>query len=206
MPDLIPFDYSSSSEMEENVEKINRGYFRFNQQTESQMFLNANELYQADKTRSASTSSLFSSRAQQQMESMKGAIVLSHSKELVNQIYVQSRQMDTSKRILMNRATSSLQMKSPIVEFITPDIKKGEREYSDDELFNISLYNVINNASWKISDILFSTPIVMSHILDSKGKYNPLDINPKTIIIDEFDELLQSNQLQAHIVKLLKKF
>ena len=100
--------------------------------------------------------------------------------------------MDTSKRILMNRATSSLQMKSPIVEFITPDLKKGEREYSDDELFNISLYNVINNASWKISDILFSTPVVMSHILDTKQKYNPLDINPKTIIIDEFDELLNS--------------
>ena len=41
-----------------------------------------------------------------------------------------------------------------------------------------------------MSDILFSTPVVMSHILESKSKYNPFDINPKTIIIDEFDELL----------------
>lgn len=39
------FDYSSSSEMEEHVDKINRGYFRFNAQTEGEMFQNANELY-----------------------------------------------------------------------------------------------------------------------------------------------------------------
>jgi hypothetical protein len=57
-------------------------------------------------------------------------------------------------------------MKTPIVEFITPDSKKGDREYSDDELFNISLANVINNASWKLSDVIFSTPVVLSHILE----------------------------------------
>lgn len=114
--------------------------------------------------------------------------------------------MDPSNRILMNRATSSLQMKSPIVEFITPDVKKGEREYSDDELFNISLANVINNASWNITDVLFSTPVVMSHIIDSKQKYNPWDLNPKTIIIDEFDELMNNPQLSGHLMKILKKF
>ena len=97
-------------------------------------------------------------------------------------------------------------MKSPIVEFITPDVKKGEREYSDDELFNISLANVINNASWNITDVLFSTPVVMSHIIDSKQKYNPWDLNPRTIIIDEFDELLNNPQLSGHLMKILKKF
>ena len=128
--------------------------------------------------------------SQQSPSEMKGAIVLSYSKELVNQIYIQARKLDPSNRLLLNRATSSLQMKSPIVEFITPDARKGEKEYSDDELFNISLANVINNASWNLSDIIFSTPVVMSHILESKAKYNPYDINPKLIIIDEFDELI----------------
>ncbi len=92
----------------------------------------------------------------------------------------------------MNRATSSLQMKSPIVEYITPDLKKGEKEFTDDELFNMSLSNVINNSSWQLTDILFTTPVVISHILESKSKYSPFDINPKTIVIDEFDELLQN--------------
>ena len=56
-------------------------------------------------------------------------------------------------------------MKSPIVEYITPDLKKGEKEFTDDELFNMSLSNVINNSSWQLTDILFTTPVVISHIL-----------------------------------------
>lgn len=58
----------------------------------------------------------------------KGAIILSHSKELLNQVYVQARYLDIHDRLYINRATSSLQMKSPIVEFITPDKTKNEKE------------------------------------------------------------------------------
>lgn len=56
----------------------------------------------------------------------------------------------------------------------------------------MSMNNVINNASWKITDILISTPIVMCHILETKDKFDPYDINPAVIVIDEFDELLQN--------------
>lgn len=127
------------------------------------MFQNANELfYQAKKTKKMS----FMGGTTSGVSEMKGAIILTYSKELINQIYIQARKLDTNNRMLLNRATSSLQMKSPIVEFITPDTKKGDKEYSDDELFNISLANVINNASWKLSDVLFSTPVVLSHILE----------------------------------------
>ena len=99
---------------------------------------------------------------------MKGAIILSSSKELINQIYTLARKLDIYNKIMLNRSTSSLQMKSPIVEFITPESKNGAKEYTEDELFNISLSNVINNASWTISDAIFSTPVVMSHILEFK--------------------------------------
>lgn len=122
---------------------------------------------------------------------MKGAIVLSYSKELLSQIYQQARKLDIHDRFLHNRATSALQMKSPIVEYLTPDAK-AENEMNEDEQFNISLANVINNASWELTDILLLTPVVLSHILDQKQKYAPFDINPKTIIIDEFDEIIQS--------------
>ena len=156
------------SEEDEQVEKINRGYFRFNMDTEDLMFQNANDLFYQEKRKKKLSGFISSSQAAQQRSEMKGALVITHSKELINQIYIQARKLDTKNRFLLNRATSSLQMKSPIVEFITPDLKKGDREYSDDELFNISLTNVINNASWQLSDVLFSTPVVMSHILESK--------------------------------------
>jgi superfamily II DNA/RNA helicase len=160
----------------------NASYFKFNKDTEELMFQNANELqYQEKKNTKKNTSG--------KHDDPKGAIILSYSKEMANQIYVLLRKMDTKKRFSLNRATSSLQMKSPIVEFITPDTKKGEKEYNEDELFSISLANVINNASWNISDVILCTPVVISHILETKSQFNPLDINPKTIIIDEFDEL-----------------
>ena len=46
----------------------------------------------------------------------------------------------------------------------------------------------------------------MSHILESKSKYSPFDINPKTIVIDEFDELILNPQLSNHLIKILRKF
>jgi hypothetical protein len=49
---------------------------------------------------------------------------------------------------------------------------------------------VINNASWKLTDVLLATPVVMGHMLETKEKYDPYDINPAVIVIDEFDELL----------------
>ena len=76
----------------------------------------------------------------------------------------------------------------------------------ENEQFEISLKNVINNASWKLTDILLATPVVMSHIIDHKDKYDPYEINPAVVVIDEFDELLQNPGLNQHILKILRKF
>lgn len=55
------------------------------------------------------------------MGPFKGAVVLSYSKEFVNQIYVQARLLDPLGLFNINRMTSSLQMKTPIVEHLTPE-------------------------------------------------------------------------------------
>ena len=46
---------------------------------------------------------------------------------------MQARVLDLKERLMINRATSSLQMKTPIVEFITPDKTKGEKELNEEE-------------------------------------------------------------------------
>lgn len=80
-------------------------------------------------------------------------------------------------------------MKSPIVEFLTPDQSKEGNIYTEDELFDMGMINVINNASWKSTDIILATPTVLCHIIEIKEKYDPYDINPKVIVLDEFDSL-----------------
>mmetsp|Transcript_18736 Transcript_18736/g.32027 ORF Transcript_18736/g.32027 Transcript_18736/m.32027 type:complete len:137 (-) Transcript_18736:691-1101(-) len=96
-------------------------------------------------------------------------------------------------------------MKSPIVEFITPDSRKGETEYKEDELFNISISNVLNNSSWKLTDLLICTPVVLNHILNQKSKYAPFDINPRTVIFDEFDEMVKDPTISQNIFQILRK-
>lgn len=153
------------------------------------MFLNAEDISYKSQQQ-AKTNRLSFARGGGSDQEPKGAIILSHSKELLNQIYVQARYLDLRERLMINRATSSLQMKTPIVEFITPDKAKDEKEMSESEQFDLSLKNVINNASWRLTDMLLATPVIMTHILDSKEKYDPYDINPAVIVVDEFDELL----------------
>ena len=52
---------------------------------------------------------------------MKGALIVSRSKELIYQIYKEARLLDSVNQVRINRLASSLQMNSPVVEFITPD-------------------------------------------------------------------------------------
>ena len=90
-----------------------------NAANESEMFQNADQIYYRNKK-----------VKNEQISPMKGALIMSYSKELATQIYIQSRRLDLSQCIRFNRLTSSLQMKSPIVEFLTPEQKpegaKGE--------------------------------------------------------------------------------
>lgn len=76
----------------------------------------------------------------------------------------------------------------------------------DHDLYSTSMNNVINNASWKLTDILIATPIVMAHIMASRDKFDPYDINPATIVIDEFDELLQNDSISGYLLKFLRKY
>ena len=154
------------------------------------MFLNAEELAYKSQKEVGKRLSFSRGSGSDVNSEPKGALVLSHSKDLLNQIYVNARILDLKERLLISRPTSSLQMKSPIVEFITPDKAKEEKEMSEGEMFEISMKNVLNNASWRLTDILLATPVVMTHILEKKEKFDPYDINPAVIVVDEFDELL----------------
>jgi len=101
-------------------------------------------------------------------------------------------------------------MKSPIVELITPE-KKPEadnqpKEYTDEELFDYSMANVTNNASWDLCDVVISTPLILANILKRKNKVAPLKINPQTVVIDEVDLLLGLQDTREITVEILRKF
>ena len=79
-------------------------------ENEDEMFQNANQLLHAARKHKTN-----------ELGPLKGAIIVSRSKELINQIYAQARLLDTQNSIRVNRLASALQMNSPVVEFITPE-------------------------------------------------------------------------------------
>ena len=125
---------------------------------------------------------------------MKGALVMTFSKELVSQVYRETRSLDFTSKIRVNRLTSSLQMKSAIVEYLTPNKSEDSaRELSPEEIFDMSMANVINNASWRLSDVIVANPITLGHILKSRQSSAPFEINPSVVVIDECDQLFEGD-------------
>jgi hypothetical protein len=103
-------------------------------------------------------------------------------------------------------------MKTSIVEFLTPDKNPDTnstnktKEYSSEEIFDISMSNVANNASWNLTDVLLSTPMTLNHILKKRQPYANFDVNPAIIVVDEIDLLLDSEATEKHIFDILRKF
>ena len=62
--------------------------------------------------------------------------------------------------------------------------------------------NVINNASWSLTDVLISTPMTLSHVLKARQAFAPYDIN----VVDEVDLLLDSEEIDKKVIEILKKF
>lgn len=54
-------------------------------------------------------------------------------------------------------------------------------------MFEISLANVINNASWAMSDVIMATPVTLAHVMQRRDKFSPFDMNPRIVVLDECD-------------------
>ena len=66
--------------------------------------------------------------------------------------------------------------------------------------------NVVNNASWDLSDVLISSPMTLSHVLKMKQQYAPYEINPSIVVFDEIDLMLEIDEVEKKVLDILKKF
>jgi superfamily II DNA/RNA helicase len=170
-----------------------------NEANETEMFNNADDIYFQNKKNKTD-----------EFAPIKGALIMTQSKEGANQIYAEGRVLDITNNVRFNRLYSSLQIKSPIVEHITPDKNpvdgKPPKEYDDKEMFEISMSNLTNNASWQHCDVIVSTPLVTATTLKRRNAFAPHSVNPKQIVIDECDILLGSLDINKKVVDILRKF
>lgn len=75
-------------------------------------------------------------------------------------------------------------------------------------MFNISLTNIQNNASWDLSDIILSTPTTLSHTINKRAEYAPFNINPAVVIFDECDSFYEDpdDKRLKPLTNILKTF
>ena len=75
-------------------------------------------------------------------------------------------------------------------------------------MFNISLTNIQNNATWDLSDIILSTPTTLSHTISKRNEYAPYNINPAVIIFDECENFYEDpdDKRLKPLTNILKTF
>ena len=75
-------------------------------------------------------------------------------------------------------------------------------------MFDISLTNLQNNASWDLCDMILSTPTTLSHTLTKRAEYAPYNINPAIVVLDECDTFFEDpdDRLLKPLTNILKTF
>ncbi|CAI2367187.1 unnamed protein product [Moneuplotes crassus] len=167
------------------------------------LFANAEDLYYERKF----TNKKLSKDNLIKKSEMKGALIIGPSRELLNQIYSLIRRLDVSNTLRVNRVGSSVQLFSPIVEHITAQSEyRNKREISSKDMDSVSVKNIVNNSNWKLNDIMLATPMVFKFLVDDTMKYDPYNINPQTIVMDEFDLLFTNPGMSDAMLQILRKF
>jgi len=169
----------------------------------SKMFLNAEDLYY-DRKYAAKKLSVQEKVAKSQM---RGAIIVASSRELLSQIYSLIRRLDVHNSLNVNRVGSSVQLFSPIAEHITKEGEfRNKRELMTEQVDQVSVKNIINNAKWELNDIMLTTPMLLKFLIDDVSKYEQYDINPSVIALDEFDLLFNNPGMEASMLAIMRKF
>lgn len=60
--------------------------------------------------------------------------------------------------------------------------------------------------NWNDMDILLSTPIILDSLMRIKEKYDPFDINPRIVVVDEADLLLSEASIRKGTFGILTRF
>lgn len=70
----------------------------------------------------------------------------------------------------------------------------------------MSFANIVAGINWNEIDILLSTPTILDSLMKIKEKYDPFNINPSMVVVDEADLLLSEQNIRKSTYSILKRF
>ena len=60
----------------------------------------------------------------------------------------------------------------------------------------IAFENVVAGINWTNTDTFLSTPLILESMLKLKDRFDPFEVDPEFIVIDELDLLLGDSEMQ----------
>ncbi|EAR85148.2 DEAD-box ATP-dependent RNA helicase (macronuclear) [Tetrahymena thermophila SB210] len=132
--------------------------------------------------------------------SPRGAIILVPTKELGAQVYAMIRRLDKKNKLDVSR-TGSIGYIAPI-----SDDKQPKDARTSLRLNDLAFESVVRGIDWDQLDILVSTPSQLDQMLKLKDQTNPYQVDPKFIVIDEFDLLLGDTNIARSTISILNRF
>ena len=132
---------------------------------------------------STSVETLFTKPSALAKGASHGALILVPTQELSLQIYKYFRQV--APWLNTCRTNSSLSDISGSIKYI------NDSNANEESIKTQGFHNLAMGIEWEFIDILVSTPRLLSDIIDFKVANNAPTINPRSIVIDEMDILLE---------------
>ncbi|OMJ73638.1 hypothetical protein SteCoe_27625 [Stentor coeruleus] len=123
-----------------------------------------------------------------------GALVIVPTQELSLEIYKYFRLI--APWLNIGRTNSSLPEATGTIKFIS------EESINEESIKQQGFHNLALSVDWGIVDILISTPSILNQILEYRIAINEPMINPKTIVIDEMDLILEEKSFASPLSKV----
>lgn len=75
-----------------------------------------------------------------------------------------------------------------------------------EKVASLSQQNVTNTINWKKLDVLVATPSQLENVIKAKNRSDAYDVNPKYLVVDEFDQILNDQNQFDSLKFILKLF
>ncbi|OMJ86175.1 hypothetical protein SteCoe_12379 [Stentor coeruleus] len=123
-----------------------------------------------------------------------GALIIVPTQELSLEIYKYFRLI--APWLNIGRTNSSLPEVAKSINFTNDD------SINEESIKQQSFHNLALSIDWGVIDILISTPSILSQIVEYRIAINESIINPKTIVIDEMDLILEEKSFSNSLSRV----
>lgn len=138
---------------------------------------------------------------------MHGGLIITNSKEQSAEMYKHVKSLDTQAQLSVARL-GSIAYVAPHIDYLVYalDEQSNEEKRNSVDFDAVSVENTVRCADFSQLDILICTVSQLTEILRRKVSTNPFELNPKYVIINNYDILFENQAKWEALRSILRHF